>query len=98
MTTILSRSVWPRASRTAETVASVPELTNRIDSTLGTCRATNSACSTSISVGAVREVVAVEEGAVPHHPVDVPVLVGVDHVPAVAALDEERVRHRRPDR
>ena len=51
MTTISSRPVTARASRQAETVASVPLLTNRIISTLGTCRQTNSACSTSISLG-----------------------------------------------
>jgi hypothetical protein len=52
MTTIFSRPVYPRASRTADTVASVPELTKRIISTEGTWRVTNSASSTSTSVGA----------------------------------------------
>ena len=48
---IVSAGGGARASRTAETVASVPELTNRTFSTLGTDRATNSASSTSTSVG-----------------------------------------------
>jgi len=43
------------------------------------------------------EVVAVQERPVPHHVVDQPVAVGVDDVGTLAALDEERVRHRRPD-
>jgi len=46
----------------------------------------------------LREVVAVQQGPVPHHVVEIAVAVGVDDVSTVAVVDEEGVRHRRPHR
>jgi len=45
----------------------------------------------------LREVVTVQQRAVPHHVVEIAVAVLVDDVGAVTALDEERVRLCRPD-
>ena len=48
--------MWPRATRTADIVASVPEDTSRTSSTEGTRSQIASASSTSRSVGAPYEV------------------------------------------
>jgi hypothetical protein len=53
--TILPRPVKPRASRSADIVASVPDETSRTISTDGSSRAIVSAISISISVGAPNE-------------------------------------------
>ena len=50
--TILSRPETPRATRTADIAASVPDETNRTFSIDGTDAATSSAISTSRTVGA----------------------------------------------
>src|SRR6266480_6973079 len=49
------RPLAPRASRSADMVASVPELTNRTNSSPGTSRASCSAISVSAWVGAPKE-------------------------------------------
>ena len=52
---ILSRPVAPRASRTADMTASVPELTMRTISMLGTSSTISRAISTSRRVGAPKD-------------------------------------------